>query len=119
MESSTKLNTKQLKRRIFGIITVMTLVAAFIALAIASIANDIYSFIKPSGLVTLTLDRHVSINELGHLLEDRGVINNPHIFIVYASSRSNDEADLFFIGTVTLDRSMSYREILFELSKSK
>ena len=119
MEESTKLTEKRTRKRIFCIVTVMALIASFIALSIASVANDVYALIKPNGKVTLILDVPVSLNEMGHILEEYGVINNPHIFIIYARARSSDEADPSFLGTVTLDRSMSYREILFELSKAK
>ena len=97
----------------------MALTAALLALAVASVANDIYAFIKPNGSVTLTVDTELTFTELGFLLEKQGVITNPHIFSLYARSKLGEEVPSYFLGSVKLDRAMSYREILLEFSKAK
>ena len=119
MAKSTAFIAKSSKRHLYGKITVMTLVAVFIALVIVSIANDVYAFIKKDVEVVLTIDELHSISELGYLLEEHGIISNPHIFTIYAKSNIKDKNALSFSNPVTLNRSMSYREILLVLANKK
>ena len=119
MASGKIMVDKRTKKRIFGTVITMALVAVFIALTIISIANDMFAFIKPDGTVTLTLNNELTPNELGILLEEQGVVSNPYIFSLYVRSKLKNDTPLSFSAPVKLERSMSYREILSELSKAK
>ena len=108
---------KKAVRRIFSVIFVMALTAAFFACLLISVTNDMYAFIKTDGEVVLTVSRPLSVSEFSRLLHDNDVISNPHIFSLYIKSKNKTEVVESFSGEALLDRSMSYREILLAIKK--
>ena len=108
---------KKAVRRIFSVIFVMALTAAFFACLLISITNDMYAFIKTDGEVVLTVSIPLSVSEFSRLLHDNDIISNPHIFSLYIKSKNKTEVVESFSGEALLDRSMSYREILLAIKK--
>ena len=53
------------------------------------------------------------------MLEECGVIANPHVFTLYVRSKDKTELLEAFVGNAELDRSMSYREILLAIKNAK
>ena len=108
---------KKAVRRIFSVIFVMALTAAFFACLLISVTNDMYAFIKTDGEVVLTVSSPLSVSEFSKLLHDNDIISNPHIFSLYIKSKNKTEVVESFSGEALLDRSMSYREILLAIKK--
>ena len=108
---------KKAVRRIFSVIFVMALTAAFFACLLISVTNDMYAFIKTDGEVVLTVSSPLSVSEFSRLLHDNDIISNPHIFSLYIKSKNKTEVVESFSGEALLDRSMSYREILLAIKK--
>ena len=95
------------------------MIALLIAALGVSVANDLYAFVKPDQEIVLSLEEPRSIKELSNLLEEQGVIANPAIFRLYVQSQGKAEAIERFYGTITLNSTMSYRQILMSFSKSQ
>ena len=119
MAKDSSFSDKRSVKRIFGTVITMALVAVFVACFAIALANDIYAFIKPDGAVTLSVDTPCSVAELSDMLEECGVIANPHVFTLYVRSKDKTELLEAFVGNAELDRSMSYREILLAIKNAK
>lgn len=119
MKKENSFSDKKAVRRVFSVIFIMALTAAFFACFLISIANDIYAFIKSEGEVAFTLSSPVSLSEFSNLLYENDVISNPHVFNLYVKSKNKAALFESLSGQITLDRSMSYREILIEIQNAK
>lgn len=108
---------KKLTRFAYSMILVTTLTALLTAGLLISIANDMYAFVKPTRSVTLTVDTPTALPTLCQRLQEEGIVANPWIFRLYTDSKEKTETLEQFVGTVTLDASMSYREILLTFSE--
>jgi len=107
---------KTLVRNIFERVVIMTLIAAFLALSVISIVNDMYSFVKPDKEVQITLDGKRDIKHISRLLQKEGIIKNPTIFSMFVRSKDRVQQLESFVGEVILQSNMSYREIMLALS---
>ena len=114
--SSGLFDDRKLTRYACRLILVIALLACLIAALILATVNDVYAFIKRDQTVTVTLENAVSLSEFSDLLEDLGVVQNPHVFFAYAKLRGYQSKVEAFHGTVALNASMSYREILLLVS---
>ncbi len=94
-------------RRSLGSIATLTLWAVLLSALLLSAVNDVYAFVKPEGTVTVTLDAPLSDRALARRLEEAGVIQSPTLFALYLGV----EEHLPYLGQVTLERDMSYREL--------
>lgn len=103
-------------RRVFRKVAVVSLLAFFLAALLISVANDLYAFVKPDNPVTFTLSEPCSLDSLSRQLAENGVIENPYIFSHYAAMKGKQDTLEAFRGTVSLNSSMSYREILLAFS---
>ena len=102
----------KIRRYAFSCVTVITLTALLLAALLVSLANDAYAFVKPDRAVTLTVSDPLSLSELSALLARLGVVSNPTIFRLYADAKGMRSRLEEFSGELTLNSSMSYREIL-------
>lgn len=117
-EKESAFSNKKTVKRVFGVIFVMALTAAFLACILIAAANDIYAFIKSEGEIILEVSSPLSVSDFSKLLHDNEVISNPHIFNIYIRSKNRSPLIEGFSGEVKLDRSMSYREILLALQNA-
>ncbi len=106
-------------RRIYRKVLVLFLLSALLAALCISVANDMYAFVKPDREEILTVSEPMNIQALSLLLEEKGILRNPHVFILYARSKDKTEFLENFSGTVTLNTAMSYREIVQSFSGIK
>ena len=109
-------SNEKLIKNTFEIVIMIVLLSALIALAVISVANDMYAFVKPDGKVTLRIDEPIGLMELSHKLQDEGVIKNPTVFSLFIKSKGRKEKLEEFVGEVALRQDMSYREIMLALS---
>ena len=107
----------KLRRSAFSKITVLCLLAVLVAALGISIANDLYAFVKPDEIVSFTVESPLPLGELSKELERQGVIANSAVFHLYVKRKGRQELLESFYGTVTLNASMSYREILLSFSQ--
>ena len=103
-------------RNTFEMIIMITLLSALIALAIISVANDMYAFVKSSEQVVLNVSEPLTLSELSKQLQSEGIIKNPTVFSMFVRSKGRADALESFSGEIALRRDMSYREIMIALS---
>lgn len=111
------MKNKKVIKRAFEQMIILTLLAVLLALLIASALNDMYAFIKQSGHIELSLSSPLTLKKLSRMLRDRGVIKNPLFFSLFVKSKSMQSRLESFVGDVTLDKNMSYREIILAFKK--
>ena len=107
--------SKAIKRTLSKIIPLLFL-ALLCAALICSVANDMYAFVKKDREISLTVDSRTSLNDLSKILAENGVVNNPDVFELYVKLKHKETLVEEFCGDVKLNSSMSYREILSEIS---
>lgn len=103
------------RRDALGRVIPLCLCALFLAAAVISVTNDMYAFVKPNETVTLTVDEPLDLDGLCDLLGDAGVVRNPFVLKMYLKSKGKDGQNLDLKGQCTLNKNMSYREIMLEL----
>ena len=114
MESKQKSpqQKKQLIRYAFAYALRIVLIALLCVGILISVANDLYAFVKPDRAVSLSWEGERTLEEAARQLRVSGVIQNPAVFARYVRGRGQSEAVERFSGELTLNASMSYREIL-------
>ena len=75
-----------------------------------------YAFVKDDREVTLWLEEPATLNEISRFLGQKKVVNNPAAFTLYVKSKNKVDTVEGFVGELTVNSKMSYREILAELS---
>jgi len=113
----TEASIKKTARNTFEIVIMITLLSALISLAVISVLNDIYAFVKPEGAVTLSVSEPLRLNTLSRRLQREGIIKNPTVFSLFVKSKGMAQKLESFSGEVALRKDMSYREIMLALSK--
>ncbi len=106
-------------RRAAAAIIPLIFLSLFLSAFTVSAANDMYAFVKPEASLTLAVESEDSVFSVAKRLEEKGIINNPLIFSVYVKSKGAEEKILGLTGEVTLNASMSYREIVSAFSKKQ
>ena len=112
------ISNKKLIRNTFEIVIMITLLSSLIALAVISVANDMYAFVKPDGKVTLNVNEPQKLDALSKQLQAEGIIKNPTVFSLFIKSKGREKKLESFSGEIELQRNMSYREIMLALSQN-
>ena len=107
---------KQLLKRTFEAVILLTVFALLLSMLFLSVVNDMYAFVKPEEKVFITLSEPLTLGELSHLLQKEGVIKNPTVFSIFVKAKDKADKLEAFSGEVSLNRNMSYREIILALS---
>ena len=110
--SPTAALRRKLYRYAYARITVTVLLALLCAGILLSVANDTYAFVKADREAVLTVEETQSVSEWAWMLKRHGVIENPTVFGWYVRAKGQTERLESFSGVLTLNASMSYREIL-------
>ena len=100
----------------FERVILLTFISILIASLFISVVNDIYAFAKSDESVTLSVSQPMKLSALAKTLQKEGVIKNPLIFSIFVKTKSRSEKLESFVGTVTLSKDMSYREIMLVFS---
>lgn len=103
------------RRDALGRVIPLCLCALFLAAAVISVTNDMYAFVKPDETVMLTVDSPLDADGLSGILGEMGVVKNPFVFKLYLKSKGKDGQIPDLHGQWTLNKNMSYREIVLEL----
>ena len=91
-------------------------VSVFIASFALSSINDLVGFSKESKEIEITIPEGYGLSEISELLEEKGVIDEPFTFEVYARIKEMDKR--LAPGTYTLNSNLGYDQI-FQLLKTK
>lgn len=115
MNQTTAAQKPITRKDAFGRVIPLCLFALFLAAAVISVTNDMYAFVKPDQAVTLTLSSPIDAEGLSAALGKLGVVKNPFVFEMYLRSKGKDSRVAELNGQWTLNKNMSYREIMLEI----
>lgn len=101
--------------RAFGFVVPICVCAVFLAAAVISVANDMYAFVKPDETIEVSVDSALDTSEFAKLLGSKGIVKNPFIFELYLRTKGRDAEIPYLRGEWTLNRNMSYRDIILEI----
>lgn len=85
-------------------------VSIFLAFFALASAQDLFGLNKKDMEIEFTLPPDQSLSQIAALLKDKGIINQPLTFQVYAGLKNN--ADDFLPGDYALNSNMSYDQIM-------
>lgn len=107
------------KRRGNGFVTLLVVlgalgIAIFLSFIAISGANDLLAFGKTDNQIEVTVENGMSVREIAAMLGEKGVIEQPITFRLYARLRSNENG--YQAGDYTLNSNMSYDRIISTLS---
>ena len=108
----TEIQRKKLYRFALSKVFTLTLLALLLAGLFLSVANDLYAFVKRDRPLSLTLSEPLPLEQLCARLSEERIISNPNLFRWYTVKKGKRDALEQFHGTVELNATMSYREIL-------
>ena len=108
-EASTQMISK---KRVWRTVITLSLTAIIISSVIFVAANDVYAFFAEEGEVTLSIGAPSPLSSTAKVLEHNGIVSEPYIFTLYVKKKGKQAILEGFTGNITLDRSMSYREII-------
>ncbi len=97
-------------------VSAVLIVSVFIATFVLSSINDLVGFSKESREIEVTIPDGSSLSDIAKLLEEKGVIDEPFTFEVYAMVK--DMETKLSPGTYTLNSNLGYDQI-FQALKSK
>ena len=120
-EAAAKKRKKRLNTAYNWLLTIVwvsavLMVSIFIATFALSSINDLVGFSKESREVQITIPEGASLSEISKILEEKGVIDEPFTFEVYARVKEMDKR--LAPGTYTLNSNLGYDQI-FQLLKTK
>ena len=113
---NNKTKTTDVVRRAFAKILPICLLSLFISGLVLSVANDMYAFLKNDQEITLWFEEPTSLEDFSKILGQKKVVKNPTVFSLYVKAKNKTDSVEGFVGELTLNSKMSYREILAELS---
>ena len=120
-DSAAKRKKKRLNTAYNWLLTIVWVsavlaVSVFIASFALSSINDLVGFSKESKEIEITIPEGYGLSEISELLEEKGVIDEPFTFEVYARIKEMDKR--LAPGTYTLNSNLGYDQI-FQLLKTK
>ncbi len=84
--------------------------SVFLSFFIIYVGNDVFAFVKSTAEYDITIDENDGLSEVAQALADKGVIEYPEIFKIYAKLRKKDSG--FEGGTYTVSPSMNYDTLI-------
>ncbi len=93
----------------------ITMMGCFLAYFAITRINDLYAFVKPTDEVEVTIPENATINEIGKILHDAGIIEYPDFFKIYAELKNASERYEFKSGKYVLNPMMNYDELFVTL----
>lgn len=93
----------------------IVLVSLLLTMGIVSVANDVFSFIKPDESVIVSVAQGSSTKTIAKTLKANGVIKHPVVFRLYSKLKKADGKYQF--GDYTLNSNLGYDQIIAKLKK--
>ncbi len=100
----------------FAYYGVIVLVSLLFTIGIVSVANDVFSFIKPDESVIVSVEQGSSTMTIAKSLKSSGVIKHPIIFRLYSKLKKADGT--YQYGDYTLNSNLGYDQIIAKLKKT-
>ncbi len=113
-ELFSKKNVKRFSGHLLFYLILVT-VAVLITWCVVVAANDINAFIKEDETIVVTIPKGASVDQIGKILEDNGVIDSKLAFKGYCKFKKSSG---FQYGEYELNSNMCYKEIITALKKS-
>ncbi len=113
-ELFSKKNMKRFTKHLIFYLVLVT-VAVLITWCVIVAANDINAFIKEDETIVVTIPKGASVDEIGTILEDNGVIDSKLAWKGYCKFKKSSG---FQYGEYELNSNMCYKEIITQLKKS-
>ncbi|MBQ2733392.1 MAG: endolytic transglycosylase MltG [Clostridia bacterium] len=88
------------------------IVSAFAGFYVISIGNDIFAFVKPEEPVIITVPEEATVEDIGEILHEGGIIKYPGIFEFYAELKKDDGE--FIAGEYEVSPQLNYDQLLAE-----
>ncbi len=88
------------------------IVSAFAGFYVISIGNDVFAFVKPEEPVTISVPEDATIEDIGTILHEGGIIKYPGIFKFYAELKEDDGE--FIAGEYEVSPKLNYDQLLSE-----
>ena len=107
-----QIQRKKLYRFTLSKIFTLMLLSLFLSGLFLSVTNDLYAFVKKDHSVSFTVIEPLSLSQLSMRLSQEEIVNNPTLFQWYITRKGKKDSLEQFHGTVELNTSMSYRQIL-------
>ncbi len=79
-------------------------------------ANDIFAFVKDGADMTVTITDSTSVEELGKILKDNGIIKYPSMFELYTKIKKKRTS--YVGGEYTVNASMSYDRLIATFART-
>ena len=111
----TKENMKKFRSHLYFYGTIV-LVSLALAWGIICVGNDVEKFIAPDKEITVTIEKGSSTGEIAAALKKNDVIDFKLMFKLYSKFKKADGK--YQYGNYTLNKNMSYKEIISALKKS-
>lgn len=92
-------------------IALVLVVSIILSVTIIFVVNDVFAFRKADNDFNVTIGEFPDINEVADALADKGVIQYPSVFKLYAKLKKKDNYN-FAAGTYTVNSSMNYDDLL-------
>lgn len=112
-------------RRVTGLTAVMTVLwvtavlvaSVYLSIFIITSINDLVGFEKQSKEIEIIVPEGATLSEIADLLAEKGVIDEPFAFEVYA--RVKNMQNRLYAGTYTLNSNLGYDQIFLALRASE
>ncbi len=100
----------------FAYYGVIVLASLLLTIGIVSVANDVFSFIKPDESVVVSVAQGSSTMTIAKSLKESGIIKHPVIFRLYSKLKKADGT--YQYGDYTLNANLGYDQIISKLKKT-
>lgn len=88
-------------------------VSAYVSYNVIMIGNDIFAFVKPENVKTITLTENMTNKDVAKLLEDNGIISFDWVFELYVKNKYTKNP--YLTGEIEVSPNMNYDELLIKL----
>lgn len=86
-------------------------VSVFAGFFLISVGNDVFAFVKSEEPVTITVPENATVEDIGNVLYEGGIIKYPKIFKLYAELKHEDEGE-FIAGEYEVSPKLNYDQLL-------
>ncbi len=92
-------------------IALVLVISVVLSVTVIFVANDVFAFRKADNDFTVTIGEYPDVDAVANALADKGVIQYPSVFKLYAKLKGKDDYN-FAAGTYVVNSSMNYDDLL-------
>ena len=94
-------------------LVVMLAASGLLAIFLLRSANDVFGFNKPDEEIAVTIEEGMATSEIAELLNEKGIIDQPLTFRLYAKIRNRN--GVYIAGNYVLNSNMSYDQLILAM----